>query len=114
MAQGLEERHVVRNGVAVGQHPRWIGEREMDEARHVIPAAEIEPEDVVAQMEEKLLHLEGERMRLDQRHAFDGPVGPVLEALDRMKRFRPPQRLIRRLRLGNVDTRRMLEVLEMK
>ena len=82
----------------------------MDQAGHVIPAAQIQPEDVVAQVVEELLHLKGHRMRLDQRHALDVIAGAKpLAVASRLKHVAPPQRLVGRLGLGNVDRERMLE-----
>ena len=107
-AQILEERHVVRNRVAVGQHPLRIFEIEMDQAGHVIPAAEIQAENVVAQIPGELLHLEGQRMRFDQRHALDGIRWQALGARNHLEKIAPPQRLVRRLRFRNVEAQRML------
>ncbi len=62
IAQSLKERHVVRNGVAVGQNPLGVFEIEVDQAGHVIPAAQIQSHDVVAKIPGKLFHLKSERM----------------------------------------------------
>ena len=61
-AHRLEEGDVVRDGVPVGQHPRRFVQREVDQAGHVIPAAEVEPHHVLAQVVGELFHLVGERM----------------------------------------------------
>src|SRR5262249_46160223 len=52
IAQVLEELHIVRNGVAVGQHPLRIAQVEVYERCHVIPAAEVETQNVIAQVVE--------------------------------------------------------------
>ncbi len=107
VAHALEERHVVGNGVAVGQHPARVLERVVDQARHVVPAAQVQAQDVVAQRVEELLHLVGERMGLDQRHAADGVAGPATRLGHRLEGVAPPHRLLRRLRLGDVDAQRV-------
>src|SRR5208283_2403512 len=61
-AQGLEERHVVRDRIAVGQHERGVVQVEMTQACQVIPAAEVQPDDMVTQVVEELLHLICQRM----------------------------------------------------
>ena len=62
LAQILEERHVVWNCVAVREHPVRIVQVEVNQAGHVIPAAEIQAENVVAEVVEELLHLKRQRM----------------------------------------------------
>ena len=65
IAQILEESHVVRNRVAVREHPFGIFQIEMDQAGHVVPAAEIQAQDVLPEIPGKLLHLKSERVRFD-------------------------------------------------
>ncbi len=72
VAQILEERDVVRNGVAIGKHPLGILKIEMDQAGHVVPATQIQAHDVIAKIPGELFHLKSKRMRFDQRHALDG------------------------------------------
>ena len=60
LAQVLEEGEIVRDGVAVGQNPGGVVQVEVDEAGHVVPAAEVQTEQVVAQVVGELFHLEGE------------------------------------------------------
>jgi len=50
------------NGVAIGQDPIGILDVEMDETRHVVPAAEVQADDVIAQVIDELLHLVRERV----------------------------------------------------
>ena len=64
----LKERHVVRNRVSIGKNPLRIFEVEVDEAGHVIPAPEIQADDVIAQVINELLHLVRQRMRLRFRN----------------------------------------------
>src|SRR5256885_12059617 len=45
VAQVLEESHIVGNGVAIGEYPLGFLEIEMNQAGHVVPTAEIEPQD---------------------------------------------------------------------
>ena len=60
--QVLKKWHVVRDRIAVRQHPCRVIEIEVNQAGHVIPAAKIQSEDVFAQVIEKFLHLKRQRM----------------------------------------------------
>ena len=75
----------------------------MDQAGHVIPSAEVQSKNVVAEVVQKLLHLERQWMRLNQRHALDVIARPSPRLGDSLKDIAPPQRLFRRFRFGNVE-----------
>ena len=109
LAQRLEEGHVVWDGVAVGQHPGGVGEREVDQARHVVPAPQVEGHDVVPKVVDELLHLKGHGMRFHQGHALDVILGPAACLGHGPEDVSPPQPLLGGLRLGDVDRERMLE-----
>src|SRR6266481_7668294 len=93
IAQILEERHIVRNRVAVGKNPHRIFQIEVDQAGHVIPTPEVQSQDVVAQIPGKFFHLKCQRMRFHQRHAFDGIRWPALQPRNHLEKIAPPQRL---------------------
>ncbi len=109
VAQILEERDVVRNGVAIGENPLRIFQIEMDQAGHVVPAPEIQAHDVVAKIPRKLFHLIREWMRFDECHALDGVRGQALQAGDHLKKIAPPESLVGGFRFRNVDAQRMLQ-----
>ena len=48
LPQPLEEGHIVRNRIAIRKHPFGIVQIEVDQAGHVVPAAQIQAEDVLA------------------------------------------------------------------
>ena len=108
--QVLKESNVVRNRVAVRQNPVWIVEIEMNQAGHVIPAAQVQSDDVIAQVVSELFHLKRQRVRLHQRHALDVVVRQAAPLRQRLEQIAPPQRFFRRLRFRNVDTQRMLQL----
>ena len=112
ISQILEEGHVVRNSVAVGQHPLGVFEIEMDQAGHVVPAAEIQPKDVVPQIPGELFRLKRERMRFDQRHALDRVCGQPFEARNHLEEIAPPKSFVSRFRFRDVDAQRMLQCAE--
>ena len=101
-AEVLEEGHVVRDGVAIGQNPVGIFEHEIDQRGHVIPAAEVQSQAVVAQIEKKFLHLIGQRVRLHQRHAFDVVLRQALLFGENLEEIAPPEGFLGRLALGDV------------
>ena len=98
VAQVLKERNIVRNGVAIRQHPVRIVKIEVDQARHVIPAPQIQAQDMVAQVVEELFHLERERMRLHQRHALDVISAASLWLRPAPRNSRATTALLRRIR----------------
>ncbi len=79
----------------------------MDEARHVVPASEIQADEILAQIEQKLFHLIRQRVRFDQRHRPDRARLPAFSLDNRVEERFPPERLFRRLGLWNVDAQRM-------
>ena len=99
----MEKRNIVRNGIAVREHPLRIAQIEMDERCHVVPTTKVETEDVIAEIVEELFHLESLRVRFDQRHALDVAVLPSTQPLDLIKEIVPPQSFLRRFRFGNVE-----------
>ena len=48
----------------------------LDEGKDIVPAAAVEPDDVVAQFVENLVHFEGGRQRLDQHRRLERAVRP--------------------------------------
>ena len=97
LAHALEEWNIVGDGVAVGQHPLRVFEIEVDEAGHVIPAAEVEAENVRPQVVDEFFHLIGQRVGFDQRHALDVVLRPATRLGQGGEEIAPPQRLFRRL-----------------
>src|SRR5258707_3320374 len=79
----------------------------MDQAGHVVPAAEIQPHDVVAKIPRKLFHLKSERMRFDQRHALDGIRWQALEAGNHLEKIAPPESLIGGFGFREVNAQRL-------
>src|ERR1700682_4367489 len=100
-AEALEKRHVDGNGIAVGKDVARIVEIKIDEAGHVIPAAEIQTNDMVAKVVEKFLDLIRERMRFDQGHALDEITRPAAEKRKLLKKIAPEERFFRGFGLGN-------------
>ena len=56
----------------VRHHPVAVGVEGLDAAEDVVPAAAVERDDVIAQLVEDLIHLEGGPQRLDQHGGLDG------------------------------------------
>ncbi len=80
----------------------------MNEAGHIIPAPEVEPDEIVAQVKDELFHLVSERMRLHQGHRLNRARLP-LHAFDQcVENVAPPERFLGRLRFWNVDAERAL------
>src|ERR1700732_5177376 len=109
IAQVLKERNIVRDSIAVGKHPIRIVQIEMDQASHVVPAAQVQRQDVLSQVAGKLFHLVCKRVRLNKRHALDVVCGPSFPAGYRLKNTAPPSGLFGGFRFGNVKRKRMLE-----
>ena len=103
----LKECHVVRNRIAVWQNPLGIFEIEMDQARHVVPAAQIKRQDVIAKVVRKLLHLIRERMRFNERHALDRILRPAFCLRDCLEQVAPPERFLGRFGFRHVERQRM-------
>ena len=57
---------------AVGRQEALVLPEPLDEGEDVVPAPAVEPGDVIAQLVEDLVHLEGRRQRLDQHRRLDG------------------------------------------
>ena len=108
-AQVLKERDVMRNRVAIRQNPVGIVKVEMNQAGHVIPAAKIQSDDVIAQMVGEFLHLESHWMRFHQRHALDVVVCQAARSRHGLKQIAPPQGFFGGLGFRNVDAERMLQ-----
>ena len=108
-AQVLEEGHVVRNCVAIWKHPIRIVQIEVDQAGHVIPASQVQPDDVVAQVVRELFHLEGQRVRLHQCHAFDVVMRKAPPLRQRLEQISPPKRFFSRFRFRNIETQWVLQ-----
>ena len=67
-----EKALVHRHLRAIGQNRCRIGRTFLDEREDVIPATAVEAGRVLAQLVEKLVHLECGRQRLDEARRFDG------------------------------------------
>ena len=114
VAQILEKGHVVWNRVAIGQHPLRIFQIEVNQAGHVVPAAQIQAENVITQIPGKLFHLKCQRMRFHQRHALDRIRRRSLQSRNHLEEIAPPQRFVRRFRFRNVNAQRMLQRIEVR
>ncbi len=79
----------------------------MDQAGHVVPAAEIQAQDVLPQIPGKLFHLKSERVRFDQRHALDGICGQAFQPGDHLKKIAPPKSFVGRFGFRDVNAQRM-------
>src|SRR5258706_13992013 len=86
----------------------------MDQAGHVVPAAEIQPHDMVAKIPRKFFHLKSQRMRFDQRHALDGIRWQALEAGNHLEKIAPPESLIGGFGFRNVKEKRMNQSAEVQ
>ena len=83
--------------------PSRVFKHEVNQRRHVVPASKVQAEAVVAQIEEKFLHLMRQRMRLHQRHALDVIRGQAFRLGEGLKQVAPPQSFFGGLALRNVD-----------
>ena len=81
----------------------------MNEAGHVIPAAEIQAEDVIAKVPGEFFHLKREGMGFDERHALDGVCGQAFCAGDHLKQVAPPEGFVAGLGFGDVEAERVRE-----
>src|SRR5207245_11073345 len=95
-AQVLEKLNVVRDGVAIRQHPIGVVEIKVDQAGHVVPAAQVQSDDVIAEVVGKLLHLKRQGMRFNQRHALDVVVRQDAPLRESLEQIAPPQRFLSR------------------
>ena len=74
----------------------------LDVGEDLVPAADVEPRGVVAELPEDLLHLEGGGQGLDQEGGADRPVRDVEGPLEEAEEPVPPPRLEVVLDLGDV------------
>src|SRR5580704_14213989 len=102
-AKILKEGNVVRNSVAIRQHPLWIIEMEMNQTCHVIPSTKVQANDVILKVEKKLFHLKRQWMRFHQGHTLNEVLWPVQSVGQCLENITPPQRLFCRLRFRDVD-----------
>ena len=110
---GLDRKLRVRPHEMRGhRHQRPVGQHELgpvaellDEAEDVIPAPAVEADDVVAQLVEDLVHLEGRQDRLDQHRGLDRAGGQPELALGRHEDIVPEPGLEMVLELGQVKVR---------
>src|ERR1700683_4866078 len=110
IAQVLKKSNIVRDGVAVGKYPIRIVQIEMDQTGHVVPATEVQRKDMFTQMPSEFLHLIGERVRFNERHALDIVRRPSLPTRYGLKKSAPPHGLFGRLGLRDVKSERMFEL----
>ena len=68
----LEERLAHDDLATVGQHIFGFCPQGLDEGEDVVPAAAVQPNNVVLQFEQNLVHFEGGRERFDQYRDFHG------------------------------------------
>jgi hypothetical protein len=113
-AQILEERYVVRDRVAIGQDPVLVREREIDQARHIIPAAEIETKQMLAQVVGELLELVRHRMSFAQCHRLELVLRTAFERRQRLKDVAPPQCLFGGLGFRNINAERMAQLTQIQ
>jgi hypothetical protein len=95
LAQALEERHVVRNRISIRKDPVRVFESEVDQAGHIVPAPEIQSDDVIAKLVDEFFHLISERMRFNQRHTLDVAAWKIFCGFDCFEKIAPPQGLFR-------------------
>ena len=112
VAQILEKGHIVRNGVAIRQHPLRIFQIAMNQAGHVVPAAQVQTHNVVPQIPGEFFHLKCQWMGFHERHAPDGARRQAFQACNHLEQIAPPQRLVRRIRFGNVNAQWVLQRVE--
>ena len=79
----------------------------MDQAGHVIPAAQIEREECVAQIVGELFHLIGQRMRFHQRHALDVVAAASPSHGQGVEQIAPPERFFGRFGSWECRTERI-------
>ena len=90
LPQALKKCDIVWDGVAVRQHPIGIFKVEVNQARHVVPSAKIQRQNVLAQVIDEFFHLICQRMRLHQRHALDVVGRPATQLSNRLEEIAPP------------------------
>ncbi len=106
-AEILKKGDVVGDGIAVRKDPGGVHQIEMDEAGHVIPAAEIQAEEVIAQMEGEFLELVGEGMGFDEGHAFNGIFRQRAGTRDGLEEVTPPEGFSGGFGFGDIEGKGM-------
>ena len=92
------------------RHLRAIGEGEvravaelLDDAEHVIPAARIQPGDVIAQFVQNLFHLERGEDRFDQHRHFDRAARQAEFVLREIEHVVPQARFEMAFQFGQIE-----------
>ncbi|MNG99786.1 hypothetical protein D3C79_589650 [compost metagenome] len=74
-------------------------------AEDVIPTAAVQPDDMVAQVIEDLVHLEDRRQGFDQYRGFDGAARQIKTILGKAEDFAPPGRFLPGLGFRQIEVR---------
>ena len=104
-----QAQRISREKGAIHGHRRTVGDEPLrrppealDEAEDIVPAPAIEPDDMVLQREQHLVHLERRRQRLDQQRHANGSARQAQLGLGEGNHLAPPRRLAPALELGQI------------
>jgi hypothetical protein len=89
----------------IRQHETRVRAELLDEAEDVVPAAAVEPKDVVFELVENFVHLERGEDGLDQHRALDRAMAEPERLLGEREHLVPQARLAMILELGQVEIR---------
>src|SRR6185503_12273925 len=103
-----------RDLLPVRQHEFRITAEFLDETEDVIPPSTIEPDDVILQLPEDLVHLEGGQDSLDQHGGLDRLRSQTELCLRVTEHLRPESRLQVALGLGQIEIRAAAATLELR
>src|SRR5271170_2021534 len=102
----LEERLAHRHVGAIGRQKGRVFAKALDERENIIPAAAVEADDVVPQLVEDLVHLEGGGQRFDQDGRLERPDGKAELFLGESERVVPEPRLDMALEFRQIESGR--------
>jgi len=102
---GAHERREHGHLAAVGEAEILVGAELLDAGKDVVPAADVEPGRVAAQLVEDLVHLEGGEHRLDERGRADASLRDPQLVLGKDEDVVPQARLEVRLHLRQIEIR---------
>ena len=100
---GCEERLIHRHRRPVGRQPVGASAEPLDRREDIIPAAAVQPDDILSQRVEDLVHLERRRDGLDQDRRLDRPALQPQPVLGQREDIAPQRRFLRALELGDVE-----------
>jgi len=107
----LEEGHVVRNGVAIGENPFRIGKIEWIKLA-ISPNGRDSARGCGREDPSKLFHLIRKGMRFHERHALDRVCGKAFESGNYLEKIAATKELRRPIRISDVDAQRMFSALK--